>query len=90
MCSAVKPTMGVNGASVSPFVRISDTEMSYKNKFFSVMIRDVRRFGGPHSCLGPTISQDHRQLDSSLICRVILSLIQSHRRLSMQTEDRKF
>ncbi|RYR39088.1 hypothetical protein Ahy_A09g044512 [Arachis hypogaea] len=36
----------------------------------------VRRFGGPHSCLAPTMSQDHRQLDSSLICRVIFPMIQ--------------
>ncbi|RYQ88807.1 hypothetical protein Ahy_B09g095786 isoform A [Arachis hypogaea] len=36
---------------------------------------EVRMFGGPHSCLVPTMSQDHRQLDSSLICRVILPLI---------------
>ncbi|XP_016206183.1 uncharacterized protein LOC107646514 [Arachis ipaensis] len=44
---------------------------------------EVRRFGGPHSCLAPTISQDHRQLDSSLICRVILSLIQSNPSISI-------
>ncbi|RYR28443.1 hypothetical protein Ahy_B01g052571 [Arachis hypogaea] len=37
---------------------------------------EVRRAGGAHSCLTPTMSQDHRQLDSSLICRVILPLIQ--------------
>ncbi|XP_015939554.1 uncharacterized protein LOC107465085 [Arachis duranensis] len=40
--------------------------------------REVRRFGGPHSCLAPTMSQDHRQLDSSRICIVILPLIQSN------------
>ncbi|RYQ92607.1 hypothetical protein Ahy_B09g098833 [Arachis hypogaea] len=38
----------------------------------------VRRVGGAHTCLAPTMSQDHRQLDSGLICNVILSLIQSN------------
>ncbi|RYQ99143.1 hypothetical protein Ahy_B07g087025 [Arachis hypogaea] len=37
----------------------------------------VRRVGGVHTCLAPTMSQEHRQLDSSLICCVILLLIQS-------------
>ncbi|RYQ85645.1 hypothetical protein Ahy_B10g105220 [Arachis hypogaea] len=41
-------------------------------------VREVRRVGGAHSCLAPTMSQDHHQLDSSLICRVILPLIQSN------------
>ncbi|RYR75842.1 hypothetical protein Ahy_A01g000427 [Arachis hypogaea] len=38
----------------------------------------VQRFGGQHTCLTPTMSQDYCQLDSSLICRVILPLIQSN------------
>ncbi|RYR78834.1 hypothetical protein Ahy_A01g003697 [Arachis hypogaea] len=29
----------------------------------------VGKFGGPHTCLAPTMSQDHTQLDSSLICK---------------------
>ncbi|RYR66740.1 hypothetical protein Ahy_A03g012798 isoform B [Arachis hypogaea] len=44
---------------------------------------EVRRFGGPHSCMAPTMSQDHRQLDSSLICRVILPMIQSNPSISI-------
>ncbi|XP_016200088.1 uncharacterized protein LOC107641096 [Arachis ipaensis] len=44
---------------------------------------EVQRFGGSHSCLAPTMSQDHRQLDSSLICRVILPLIQSNPSVSI-------
>ncbi|XP_057739751.1 uncharacterized protein LOC130956783 [Arachis stenosperma] len=44
---------------------------------------EVRSFGGPHSCLAPTMSQDHCQLDSSLICRVILPLIQSNPSVSI-------
>ncbi|XP_057759309.1 uncharacterized protein LOC130979782 [Arachis stenosperma] len=43
-----------------------------------VVFREVRRVGGVHSYLAPIMSQDHRQLDSSLICRVILPLIQSN------------
>ncbi|XP_015934318.1 uncharacterized protein LOC107460473 [Arachis duranensis] len=46
-------------------------------------LKEVRRFGGPHSCLAPTMSQDHHQLDSSLICRVILPLIQSNLSVSI-------
>ncbi|RYR68732.1 hypothetical protein Ahy_A03g015213 isoform A [Arachis hypogaea] len=38
---------------------------------------EVRKFGGAHTCLALTMSQDHRQLDSILICSIILSLIQS-------------
>ncbi|XP_015963926.1 uncharacterized protein LOC107487742 [Arachis duranensis] len=45
---------------------------------FRVALRKVRRVGGVHSCLAPTMSQDHCQLDSSLICKVILPLIQSN------------
>ncbi|XP_016186373.1 uncharacterized protein LOC107628078 [Arachis ipaensis] len=41
-------------------------------------VRDIRRVGGAHSCLAPIMFQDHRQLDSTLICRVILPLIQSN------------
>ncbi|XP_052109286.1 uncharacterized protein LOC127744095 [Arachis duranensis] len=44
---------------------------------------EVRRIGGAHSSLAPTMSQDHRQLDSSLICRVILPLIQSNPSVSI-------
>ncbi|XP_015970788.1 uncharacterized protein LOC107494245 [Arachis duranensis] len=44
---------------------------------------EVRRFGGPHSGLAPTMSQDHHQLDSSLICRVILPMIQSNPSVSI-------
>ncbi|RYR68743.1 hypothetical protein Ahy_A03g015219 [Arachis hypogaea] len=35
----------------------------------------VQRFGGPHTCLAPTMSQDHAQLGSSLIFKVILPII---------------
>ncbi|RYR26500.1 hypothetical protein Ahy_B02g060745 [Arachis hypogaea] len=41
------------------------------------MVREVHKFGRPHTCLAPTMSQDHRQLDNNLICRIILSLKQS-------------
>ncbi|XP_057720103.1 uncharacterized protein LOC130934561 [Arachis stenosperma] len=44
---------------------------------------EVRGFSGPHCCLASTMSQDHRQLDSSLICRVILPLIQSNPSVSI-------
>ncbi|RYR11657.1 hypothetical protein Ahy_B04g069174 [Arachis hypogaea] len=44
---------------------------------------EVWRVGGVHSCLAPTMSQDYRQLDSSLICRVILPLIQSNSSVSI-------
>ncbi|XP_057760098.1 uncharacterized protein LOC130980433 [Arachis stenosperma] len=44
---------------------------------------EVRRVGGVYSCLALTMSQDHRQLDSSLICRVILLLIQSNPSISI-------
>ncbi|XP_025628680.1 uncharacterized protein [Arachis hypogaea] len=40
-------------------------------------------FGGVHTCLAPTMFQDHRQLDSNLICKVILSLIQSNPSVSI-------
>ncbi|XP_015949943.1 uncharacterized protein LOC107474820 [Arachis duranensis] len=52
-------------------------EIWLKQYCFAVF-RKVRRVGEAHSCLAPTMSQDHRQLDSSLICRVILPLIQSN------------
>ncbi|RYR33485.1 hypothetical protein Ahy_A10g048085 isoform B [Arachis hypogaea] len=43
----------------------------------------VRRVGGAHTCLAPTMSQNHRQLDSNLICKVILPLIQSNPSVSI-------
>ncbi|RYQ80517.1 hypothetical protein Ahy_Scaffold1g106879 isoform B [Arachis hypogaea] len=50
---------------------------------FHVALREVQRVGGVHSCLAPTMSQDHCQLDSSLICKVILPLIQSNPSISI-------
>ncbi|XP_025680220.1 uncharacterized protein [Arachis hypogaea] len=52
-------------------------------------ILEVRRVGGVHSCLAPTISQDHRQLNSSLIYRVILPLIQSNPSVSILVLQRE-
>ncbi|XP_025662032.1 uncharacterized protein [Arachis hypogaea] len=43
---------------------------------------EVRRVGSVHSCLVSTMSQNHRELDSSLICKVILPLIQSNPSMS--------
>ncbi|RYR60861.1 hypothetical protein Ahy_A04g017935 [Arachis hypogaea] len=40
--------------------------------------KEVRRVRGVHPCLAPTMSQDHRQFDRSLIYCVILPLIQSN------------
>ncbi|RYR14780.1 hypothetical protein Ahy_B04g071473 [Arachis hypogaea] len=39
--------------------------------------RSADKIGGVHMCLAPIMSQNHRQLDNNLICRVILPLIQS-------------
>ncbi|RYQ99351.1 hypothetical protein Ahy_B07g087282 [Arachis hypogaea] len=39
--------------------------------------RMVCRFGGPHTCLTPTMSQNYAQLDISLICKVILLIIKT-------------
>ncbi|RYR14949.1 hypothetical protein Ahy_B04g071673 [Arachis hypogaea] len=35
---------------------------------------EVWKFGGAHICLAPTMSQDHAQLDSGLICKVVLPM----------------
>ncbi|RYQ97272.1 hypothetical protein Ahy_B08g093304 isoform A [Arachis hypogaea] len=59
MCNAIKLRLGVHGVSVLPVDRTSDI-----GEF-----KEVRRVGGVHSCLTPTMSQDHRQFDSSLICK---------------------
>ncbi|MED6205441.1 hypothetical protein PIB30_017666 [Stylosanthes scabra] len=39
---------------------------------------EIRKFGGPHSCLAPSMSADHAQLDITLICEFILSTIKSN------------
>ncbi|XP_057720277.1 uncharacterized protein LOC130934756 [Arachis stenosperma] len=44
---------------------------------------EVLRVGGAHSCVAPIMSQDHRHLDSSMIYRVILPLIQSNSSVSI-------
>ncbi|RYR29626.1 hypothetical protein Ahy_B01g054064 [Arachis hypogaea] len=38
--------------------------------------REVRRFGGLHTCLAPTMSQDHAQLNSGF-CKVVLLMIKT-------------
>ncbi|RYR74218.1 hypothetical protein Ahy_A02g008850 [Arachis hypogaea] len=38
---------------------------------------EVRRFSGSHTCLIPTMFQDHAQLDRGLICRVVLPIIKT-------------
>ncbi|RYR05058.1 hypothetical protein Ahy_B06g084907 isoform B [Arachis hypogaea] len=73
MCIAVKLQMDVPGGSVFPSDRTSDTDE----------FKEVRKVGGVHTCLAPTMSQDHRQLDSSLICKIILPLIQSNPSISI-------
>ncbi|RYR02538.1 hypothetical protein Ahy_B06g081337 [Arachis hypogaea] len=77
MCIAIKLQMDVHGVSVLPSDRTSDTgEFNFQPWMF-YFVREVRRVGGAHTCLAPTMSQDYQQLDSSLICKVILPLIQS-------------
>ncbi|RYR74142.1 hypothetical protein Ahy_A02g008767 [Arachis hypogaea] len=44
---------------------------------------EVRRVGEANTWLAPTMSKDHRQLDSNLICKVILPLIQSNPSVSI-------
>ncbi|XP_057756167.1 uncharacterized protein LOC130975378 [Arachis stenosperma] len=36
---------------------------------------EMQRFGRAHTCLAPTMSQDHAQLDGGVICKVVLSMI---------------
>ncbi|MED6221928.1 hypothetical protein PIB30_059511 [Stylosanthes scabra] len=43
-----------------------------------VMNREVRRFGGPHECLAPSMSSDHAQLDGRLICSAILHIVKAN------------
>ncbi|RYQ98722.1 hypothetical protein Ahy_B07g086486 [Arachis hypogaea] len=40
-------------------------------------ITEVRRFSGLHTRLAPTMSQNHAQLDSGLICKVMLPMIKT-------------
>ncbi|RYR01341.1 hypothetical protein Ahy_B06g080207 [Arachis hypogaea] len=37
----------------------------------------VRKYEGPHSCLASSMSQDHAQLDSDVICHHIYPMVQS-------------
>ncbi|MED6226026.1 hypothetical protein PIB30_099467, partial [Stylosanthes scabra] len=39
---------------------------------------EVRRFGGPHDCLAPSMASDHAQLDAKLICSFILPIIKAN------------
>ncbi|XP_015955606.1 uncharacterized protein LOC107479992 [Arachis duranensis] len=43
----------------------------------------VYRFGGAYTCLAPTVSQDHAQLDSGLICKVVLTMIKTDSSVSI-------
>ncbi|XP_015964954.1 uncharacterized protein LOC107488696 [Arachis duranensis] len=36
---------------------------------------EIRKYKGPHSCLASTMSQDHAQLDSNVICQHILPMV---------------
>ncbi|RYR33058.1 hypothetical protein Ahy_A10g047608 [Arachis hypogaea] len=40
------------------------------------VLEEVRRFDGAHTCLVPTMSQDHAQ-NSDLICKVVLPMIKT-------------
>ncbi|RYR67832.1 hypothetical protein Ahy_A03g014273 [Arachis hypogaea] len=64
----LQAAMAVHGVSVLPFDKTLDISE----------FKEVRRIGGVHNRLALTLSQDHRQLDSSLICKFILPLIQSN------------
>ncbi|RYR73794.1 hypothetical protein Ahy_A02g008295 [Arachis hypogaea] len=49
---------------------------------------EVRRFDGANTCLAPTMSQDYVQLDSSLICKVILLMIKTDPSVSIPVLQR--
>ncbi|XP_020970082.1 uncharacterized protein LOC110268336 [Arachis ipaensis] len=36
---------------------------------------EIRKYEGPHSCLASTMSQDHAQLDSNVICQHIFPMV---------------
>ncbi|XP_025617251.1 uncharacterized protein [Arachis hypogaea] len=36
---------------------------------------EIRKYEGPHSCLASTMSQDHAQLDSNIICQHIFPMV---------------
>ncbi|RYR25010.1 hypothetical protein Ahy_B02g058652 [Arachis hypogaea] len=62
---------------------VADSNKSVLLRMIMRKSLDVRRVGEVHTCLAPTISHDHRQLDNSLIYRVILPLIQSNPSVSI-------
>ncbi|XP_050918710.1 uncharacterized protein LOC127136159 [Lathyrus oleraceus] len=44
----------------------------------------ITKVSGPHTCMSSTMSQDHRKLDSNLICNSIKSLINSDASLKVK------
>ncbi|MED6194661.1 hypothetical protein PIB30_030614 [Stylosanthes scabra] len=45
--------------------------------------REVRKIGSPHTCLAPIMTEDHSQLDSTLMTNVVLPLVKKNPSVSI-------
>ncbi|KAG4908924.1 hypothetical protein JHK87_055040 [Glycine soja] len=50
----------------------------------NLKVREIRMIEEPHTCVMPTISQDHNKMDSKLVCNVV-----EGQRYSKRLNDRK-
>ena len=46
---------------------------------------EIKKYIGPHTCVYPKLSQDHSQLDSTLIAREIQSIVKRDPTTSIAT-----
>ena len=46
---------------------------------------EITKYIGPHTCVYPKLSQDHSQLDSTLIAREIQSIVKTYPTTSIVT-----
>ncbi|RYR79932.1 hypothetical protein Ahy_A01g004724 [Arachis hypogaea] len=85
MCCLTPPHPILALSDVPSHYHALDLDAMYDKTPFSNIGEDdynldeIWRVGGAHTCLAPTMSQDHRQLDSSLICKGLMAAIEKNR-----------
>ncbi|KAG4906322.1 hypothetical protein JHK86_054806 [Glycine max] len=51
----------------------------------NLKVREIRMIEEPHTCVMPTISQDHNKMDSKLVGKNILAMVEENEQLTIPT-----
>ena len=55
--------------------------MTYRRK---KELWEIRKYNGPHTCVSASLSQDHPQLDTNVICVTIFPMVQADSTISIK------